>query len=144
MPREPSTPRIAIWRRLKQLGVVQISDGLVALPDDVRTREQLEWVADQAIEAGGEATIWVARTTRAADDDALARQLNDARNDEYAGLLADIRGSGAGADARTIARWRREYRRIERRDHLRAPGREAVRLALAELPQPDRAEETSR
>ncbi len=32
LPREPSTPRIAVWRKLKRLGVAQISDGLVALP----------------------------------------------------------------------------------------------------------------
>lgn len=31
LPREPSTPRITEWRKLKRLGVVQISDGLVAL-----------------------------------------------------------------------------------------------------------------
>jgi len=39
LPREPSTPRINIWRKLKRLGVVLISDGLVALPADARTRE---------------------------------------------------------------------------------------------------------
>jgi hypothetical protein len=38
LPREPSTPRITIWRKLKRLGVAQISDGLVALPADARTR----------------------------------------------------------------------------------------------------------
>ena len=32
LPREPSTPRIAVWRKLRRLGVAQISDGLVALP----------------------------------------------------------------------------------------------------------------
>ena len=31
MPREPSTPRIAVWRRLRQLGAAQLGDGLVAL-----------------------------------------------------------------------------------------------------------------
>ena len=60
MPREPSTPRIGIWRKLKRLGVAQLSDGLVALPADARTREHLEWIADEVIEAGGAATIWLA------------------------------------------------------------------------------------
>ena len=32
LPREPSTPRIAVWRKLKRLGVAQLGDGLVALP----------------------------------------------------------------------------------------------------------------
>jgi len=40
LPGEPSTPRIALWRKLRRLGVAQISDGLVALPRGARTREQ--------------------------------------------------------------------------------------------------------
>ncbi len=38
LPREPSTPRITVWRKLKRLGVAQILDGLVALPMDARNR----------------------------------------------------------------------------------------------------------
>src|SRR5215213_9321310 len=45
MPRDPSTPRISVWRKLKGLGVAQLGDGLHALPADARTREQPEWVA---------------------------------------------------------------------------------------------------
>src|SRR5215207_6471513 len=43
VPREPSTPRIAIWRKLRALGAAQLGDGVVALPEDARTREHLEW-----------------------------------------------------------------------------------------------------
>ena len=32
LPREPSGPRTTLWRRLKRLGVAQLSDGLVAFP----------------------------------------------------------------------------------------------------------------
>jgi len=39
LPREPSTPRITLWRKLRRLGVVQVLDGLVALPADARTKE---------------------------------------------------------------------------------------------------------
>ena len=55
LPREPSTPRIALWRALRRLGAAQLTDGVVALPEDSRTREQIEWLADGVIEAGGEA-----------------------------------------------------------------------------------------
>jgi hypothetical protein len=34
VPREPSTPRIAVWRKLKRLGAAHLSDGLVTLPAD--------------------------------------------------------------------------------------------------------------
>ncbi len=38
MPRDPSTPRSAVWRKLRGLGVVQLADGLAALPADARIR----------------------------------------------------------------------------------------------------------
>src|SRR5215211_4515604 len=53
LPRQPSAPRLAVWRKLKRLGVAQLLDGLVGLPLDSRNREQLEWIADQVVEAGG-------------------------------------------------------------------------------------------
>jgi hypothetical protein len=49
---------------LQRLGVVQLVDGLVALPADARTKEQLEWVADEVIEACGEATVSLGRPGR--------------------------------------------------------------------------------
>ena len=73
LPREPSTPRITLWRKLKRLGVVQLLDGLVALPADARTREQLEWLADEVVEAGGEASIWIGELGSAAQERELAR-----------------------------------------------------------------------
>ena len=61
LPRVPSTPRSAVWRKLKRLGVAWLGDGLVALPADPRTREQLEWVAEEVTEHGGEAMVWLGR-----------------------------------------------------------------------------------
>src|SRR5262249_61302830 len=70
LPREPSTPRIALWRRLKRLGVAQVVDGLVALPADRRTREQLEWAAEEVSQAGGFASLWTAKPAAAAGETA--------------------------------------------------------------------------
>src|SRR3954468_2411568 len=75
LPREPSTPRIALWRKLRRLGAVQVVDGLVALPADARTREQLEWLADEVAAAGGESTIWLGTAGSAAQERALAQRM---------------------------------------------------------------------
>ena len=53
LAREPSTPRIAVWRKLQRLGTARLLDGLVALPLDNRNQEQLEWIAQDIAEAGG-------------------------------------------------------------------------------------------
>jgi len=131
IPREPSTPRIAVWRKLKTIGALQVGDGLVALPYDPRTLEHFEWLAETVIEADGDAIVWRATTVRR-DNEAMARRLREERSGEYELLAAEINEAPSPADARSIARWRRELRRIERRDYLRSPGREAVRAALTD------------
>ena len=52
MPRDPSTPRSAVWRKLRRLGVAQLADGLVAHTADARTK-QLDWLAVEIREAAG-------------------------------------------------------------------------------------------
>src|SRR5437763_2673821 len=93
LPREPSTARVTVWRKLRRLGVVQLVDGLVALPADARTKEQLEWLADEVIDAGGEATIWVGRPGSSADERRTARRMAETVAAEYAAVAADARAS---------------------------------------------------
>src|SRR6266581_8465554 len=89
LPREPSTPRIAVWRKLRRLGAAQVLDGLVALPLDARNREQLEWLADEVLEAGGEATIWVGELASARQERRLAGRMAEAIADDYSAVIAD-------------------------------------------------------
>src|SRR6266508_1837255 len=42
LPRDPSTPRSALWRKLRRLGATQLLGGLTALTLDGRNREQQE------------------------------------------------------------------------------------------------------
>lgn len=129
LPREPSTPRIAVWRKLKALGVAQLGDGLVTLPHTPETQEQLEWVANQILESSGEAITWIARPSSRRDSKALKKQMQAERTGEYAALSEEIENTGS-ADRRTLARWRRQYRQIEKKDHFAADGRDGARLAI--------------
>lgn len=99
LPREPSTPRIALWRALRRLGAAQLLDGLVALPADSRTREQLEWLADTVVEAGGEATIWLAQPGSSAQERTIAATMQAGVGEEYRRLVeqvAQARGAAPG------------------------------------------------
>src|ERR671915_686285 len=110
LPREPSTPRIALWRKLRRLGVVQLQDGLVALPLDARTREQLEWLADEVTEAGGQAGIWLAEPATAAQEPALAQRMAAAVAAEYQAVVREAeaaRSQPPGPRRRTVGRLRR-------------------------------------
>lgn len=136
VPREPSTPRIAIWRKLRQLGVAQIVDGLVALPADARTKEQLEWVADRVVEAGGEAGIWIAQAGSLKQERGLAAGMAEAVAEDYRAVIEAAK-SALGEDdvsrRRTLGRLRRELARIARRDHFPPPERDLARGAVEEL-----------
>jgi hypothetical protein len=136
LPREPSTPRIALWRKLRRLGAVQLQDGLVALPLDARTREQLEWLAEEVTDAGGQATIWLAEPATAAQERALAQRMAAAVATDYQAVTQAAHGARAhppGPRRRTVGRLRRELRRIGLRDHFPPPDRDQARAAVAEL-----------
>jgi len=136
LPREPSGPRTTLWRRLKRLGVAQLSDGLVALPADARTREQLEWLAGDVTEAAGTAGLWVARPATVAQERELAAGMAAARAAEYYALAEQCR-EVAGADpaerVRALRRVRGEWRAINRRDFFPPAEREMAAAALRDL-----------
>jgi hypothetical protein len=136
MPREPSTPRITIWRKLKRLGAAQISDGLVALPADARTREHLDWIADEILAAGGTAGVWLAQPATVAEERRLAHAMADARSTEYAAVLAEAvqaRGLSEPQRLRALRKLRSELRRIRRRDYFPPPERRAANDAVNAL-----------
>ena len=136
LPREPSTPRITVWRKLKRLGVAQLSDGLVALPADARTKEQLEWLAAEIVEYGGDATIWLARPHSADQENNVVAAMVAARAAEYQALVDEASiagGSEARERNRTADRLRAELRRIERRDFFPPAERDQARTAIQDL-----------
>jgi hypothetical protein len=139
VPREPSTRRIAIWRKLKALGVGQISDGLVALPADARTREHLEWIAEEVTEAGGTASIWIARPASVAAERELATKMAQARAAEYAAITVEAAGAPATVTGRQslTRRLRAELRRIQRRDYFPPVEREKAVAAIETLAAPN-------
>lgn len=139
LPREPSTPRSSVWRRLKRLGVAQLADGLVALPADVRTREALEWVADEVIEHGGQAMLWLGRPADRAGLDEITGRMTAAVAAEYASVTGEAEIAARAEPAtrrRAAARLTRELRRIAERDFFTAPEGEIARHAVAELAGP--------
>lgn len=136
LPREPSTPRITVWRNLKRLGVGQLADGLVTLPADARTREQLEWVSEQVIESGGEASIWLARPATLEQERQVATAMAAARAQEYESVTVEATQAAdldERARQRIASRLNAELRRIERRDFFPPAEREQAQSAVNAL-----------
>jgi hypothetical protein len=136
LPREPSTPRITVWRKLRRLGVLQLSDGLVALPADARTREQLEWIADEVREAAGTANVWLARPTSLVQERELAASIAAERAAEYVAVQEQALTAACLDDAerrRVLKRLRAELHRVRRRDFFPPIERDAAVAAVEQL-----------
>ena len=141
LPREPSGPRVTVWRKLRRLGALQLVDGLVTLPATAETVEMLGWLVDEVVEAGGAAWIWQATGSKA-QDRALRQQLREAVVDEYTALTAEAKT--AGDDRRTVQRLRRALRDIERRDYTAPKERDEARRAVQRLVETSGVAETTR
>lgn len=136
LPRQPSTPRIAVWRKLERLGVARLGDGLVGLPADARTQEQIDWIAQEITEAAGSATVWLASPASVGQERAIAAAMRAARVAEYEAVLAQARAAtaaGATERARAARKLRAELHRIARRDFFPPRQREQAQTAVDAL-----------
>jgi hypothetical protein len=126
-----------VWRRLKQLGVAHLADGLVALPADARTRELLDWVAEQVLDSGGSAAVWLARPAAAAQERELAGRMAAERAAEYRALMQSVTTTTAddprASRRRVVHTLRRQWRSVDRRDYFPPPEREIARRAIDDL-----------
>ena len=57
LPTNRNTERVAVWRRLKKMGAVQIKTSTYLLPDAPAQYEQFQWLAQQIREYGGDSTL---------------------------------------------------------------------------------------
>ncbi len=138
LPREPSRPRVAVWRKLRDLGALYLQDGVAALPEDAVTREQLEWLQLRVKEAGGKATLWEGRPGTVAEERELVEAFRASREEAYGAIAAEAErvrrkaqmGGDEGALMENLGKLEREFRAERRRDYFRASSREAAAEAL--------------
>jgi hypothetical protein len=136
LPRQPSTPRPNVWRTHTRLGAAQLGDGLVALPADARTREALEWIAEEVVDHDGEAMLWLGQPADAAGRAALIDRMTAAIAADYAAVASEAVTAQDGDPAtrrRVAARLRRELHRINARDFFPPPERDTATQAVNEL-----------
>jgi hypothetical protein len=109
---------------------------LVALPADARTREQLEWIAEEVTEATGSASIWIARPATVIAERELATAMAQGRAAEYAAIIAEAEAATRATivERQSLARrLRAELRRIHRRDYFPPVERDQATAAVAAL-----------
>jgi hypothetical protein len=109
---------------MKRLGAVLLQDAVWALPATPATREQLQWLAAEIVELGGEARVWEARVA-IGEDESLVRQFRAQVDLTYAEILASL----AREDAEVAALARR-YQQARALDYFPSEAGEQARAAL--------------
>ena len=137
IPREPSRHRVAVWRKLRDLGAIYLQDGVAALPEDAVTREQLEWLQLRVREAGGETTLWEARPGTVAEEAELVGAFRASREEAYRAIISQADRlrrkaelGGGGTLPEQLSKLEREFRTERRRDYFRSPLRTEAASAL--------------
>jgi len=139
LPREPSAPRVAVWRKLKKLGAVLLHDSVWVLPAQPALLEHFRWLAAETRESSGEALVWVAQQGLPGQDDALAAQFRAQAEMEYQAILTALDASKSGDESHAErAALARRYQQVRARDYFHAPTGNIVRARLEALsPHPD-------
>ncbi len=123
LPTNRNTERVAVWRRLKKMGAVQIKTSTYLLPDETAQYEQFQWLAQQIRDYGGDSTLVRAQEIEGLTKEKVIAIFNDARAKDYAELrkaLQSFIGRRKKIDAETataeLERLTRQFREIREVD----------------------------
>jgi hypothetical protein len=136
LPREPSTPRITLWRNLRRLGAAQVGDGLVILPLTEETQEQVEWLATGIEEAGGDASVWLGQAATRTQEERWMERIGRASTEEFEALERHAVEAASGdepARRRGLRHLRAEFRKARARDYGGVPAGHDAAAAIERL-----------
>src|SRR5712691_4948441 len=137
LPPKPEYLRAKIGRRLQRIGALTIKNTVYVLPFNEQTLEDFEWTAREIRAGGGEANIFQARFIDGLTDGDLQNRFNDARDADYAPLLAEARAMKK-KKKRDPTDLRQRAAEIERIDFFGAPNGQTLAALIDELsPGPD-------
>ncbi|MGZ9722063.1 chromate resistance protein ChrB domain-containing protein [Rhizobium miluonense] len=147
LPSKPAYFRVKVWRRLQRIGAVAVKSTVYALPANVETQEDFEWLLKEIVEGGGEAMVCEARLIDGLSDSQTHALFDAARDEDYEAIAAETRALSARREAADTAtdetaeirsqtnRLRKRLAEIAAIDFFGATGRLSAESLIAELEQ---------
>jgi hypothetical protein len=137
LPTRQKTERVAVWRRLKKIGAVQIKTSTYLLPDNPPQYEHFQWLAQQIRDFGGDATLARVQEIEGLSNEKLIVLFNRARDEEYGPIKKALHAfvaRGKKADPETKAaeleRLTRQFRAIREIDFFQSARGQDVQMLL--------------
>jgi hypothetical protein len=147
LPATHKAERVAIWRKLKKSGAIQIQTSTYVLPDGPARYESFQWLTQEIRAAGGDATLVRAREIEGLPNEKLIELFNTARAKEYAILRELLRGLSHRPKTKTaptfidqLDRVRKPFREIRQIDFFNCSRAQDVEMLLRKLEQAEPAE----
>ena len=113
IPREPTSSRATVWRKLKRLGALLLHDAVWVLPATPWTREQFQWLAVEIGELEGEAYLWESHLLLNGQSDALMQQFQARVDATYQEILDELEQDNADLVALS-----RKYQQVRAQDYF--------------------------
>jgi hypothetical protein len=113
IPREPTSSRAMIWRKLKRLGALLLHDAVWVLPATPWTREQFQWLTVEIGELGGEAYLWESRLLLNGQAEALVQQFQARVEAAYQEILDELK-----QDEADLVALSRRYQQVWAQDYF--------------------------
>jgi hypothetical protein len=146
LPTNRNTERVAVWRRLKKLGAVQITTSTYLLPDRPAQYEQFQWLAQQIRDYAGDSTLVRAHEIEGLTKENVVALFNDARAKDYVELrkslqafLARQKRMDAEMATAKLERITRHFREIRKVDFFDSPRGHEIAMLLRRATGPRRA-----
>jgi hypothetical protein len=117
---EPSSSRrVAVWRRLRQLGAVSPAGSAYLLPESDESREAFGWIAQEIRDGGGQALVLEVERLEPAEESRVIEAFRAARDEDYR-KIADEAANAADASV-SLEKLRRRLQEVSRIDFFGAP-----------------------
>lgn len=140
LPATHKAERVAIWRKLKKSGAIQIQTSTYVLPDEPARYESFQWLTQEVRSAGGDATLVRAREIEGLPNEKLIELFNTARAKEYATLRELLRAFSHRRKTRSsptfgdkLDRVRKQFREIRQTDFFNCPRAQDVEMLLRKM-----------
>ena len=149
-----SSPRVALWRRLRRLGAITLAGGISVLPAREEDLEAFQWLAEEVQQAKGEAVVMRVEQFEGLPDADLIERFRRVRADDYMALetqacaleerlRAQLKSEERSRLRERLERLRRQHAEIGRIDFFDAPEGNFVAAHLARIAQALAAGEVS-
>ena len=141
LPATHKAERVAVWRKLKKSGAIQIQTSTYILPDEPARYELFQWLTQEIRSAGGDATLVRAREIEGLPNEKLIELFNTTRAKEYATLRESLRGAlshrrktrSSPAVGDNLDRVRKQFREIRQTDFFNCPRAQDVEMLLRKM-----------